>query len=59
MSRRAVTFESTLDTSRLPESAAIRRVQEQVRQVAETDATVLLLGETGSGKEVIASRSTS
>ena len=35
-------------------SAAIRRVQEQVCQVAETDATVLLLGETGSGKEVFA-----
>ena len=38
------------------QSAAIRRVQEQVRQVAETDATVLLLGETGSGKEVFASQ---
>ena len=37
-------------------SAAIRRVQEQVRQVAETDSTVLLLGETGSGKEVFASQ---
>ena len=48
--------ESTLDTSRVGQSAAIRRVQEQVRQVAETDATVLLLGETGSGKEVFASQ---
>ena len=48
--------ESELGTSRLGQSAAIRRVQEQVRQVAETDATVLLLGETGSGKEVFASR---
>jgi formate hydrogenlyase transcriptional activator len=38
------------------QSAAIRHVQEQVRQVAETDATVLLLGETGSGKELFASQ---
>ena len=38
------------------QSAAISRVQEQVRQVAETDATVLLLGETGSGKELFASQ---
>ena len=36
------------------ESAAIRRVLEQVRHVAATDSTVLLLGETGTGKEVIA-----
>ena len=48
--------EAALDTSRLGGSAAIRRVQEQVRQVAETDSTVLLLGETGSGKEVFASQ---
>ena len=38
------------------QSSAIRRVQEQVRQVAESDATVLLLGETGSGKELFASQ---
>jgi formate hydrogenlyase transcriptional activator len=48
--------ESTLDTSGVDQSDAIRRVQEQVRQVAETDSTVLLLGETGSGKEVFASQ---
>jgi formate hydrogenlyase transcriptional activator len=35
-------------------SAALRRVLEGVAQVAPTDATVLLLGETGTGKEVIA-----
>ncbi|MBY0274027.1 sigma 54-interacting transcriptional regulator, partial [Candidatus Binatia bacterium] len=35
-------------------SPAIARVLEQVRQVAATDATVLLLGETGTGKELLA-----
>ncbi len=38
----------------LGESAAIRRVIDQVKLVAATDSTVLLLGETGTGKEVIA-----
>ena len=37
-------------------SAAIQRVLEQARQVAATDATVLLLGETGTGKELIATQ---
>jgi transcriptional regulator with GAF, ATPase, and Fis domain len=37
-------------------SAAIRRVLDQVRQVAVTDSTVLLLGETGSGKELFATQ---
>jgi PAS domain S-box-containing protein len=35
-------------------SPAIRRVLEQVQQVAATDSTVLLLGETGTGKELLA-----
>jgi PAS domain S-box-containing protein len=35
-------------------SAALRRVQRQVKLVAPTDATVLILGETGTGKELIA-----
>jgi len=35
-------------------SPALRAVLEQVRQVAATDATVLLLGETGTGKELLA-----
>jgi formate hydrogenlyase transcriptional activator len=37
------------------QSPAIRRILAQVEQVAATDATVLLLGETGTGKEMIAS----
>jgi len=36
------------------ESAAARQVLEQIEPVAATTATVLLLGETGSGKEVFA-----
>jgi formate hydrogenlyase transcriptional activator len=36
------------------ESAAVRQVLEQIRQVAATDSTVLLLGETGTGKELFA-----
>src|SRR5664279_2914474 len=35
-------------------SRAIRNVLEQVRTVAPTDATVLLHGETGTGKELVA-----
>ncbi len=36
------------------QSPAIQRVLAQVEQVAPTDCTVLLLGETGSGKELLA-----
>jgi transcriptional regulator with GAF, ATPase, and Fis domain len=37
-------------------SPAIRRVLEQVRQVAATESTVLLLGEPGTGKTLLAGR---
>ena len=36
------------------ESEALRQALRDVRQVAETDSTVLLLGETGTGKELFA-----
>jgi len=36
------------------QSAALREVLRQVEMVAPTDSTVLLLGETGTGKELIA-----
>ncbi len=36
------------------ESRAMSSVMDQVRQVARTDSTVLILGETGTGKELVA-----
>lgn len=33
---------------------AMKSVLDQIKQVAETDATVLILGETGAGKEMVA-----
>ena len=38
------------------QSAAMRLVMAQIRQVAATDSTVLLLGETGTGKELFATQ---
>jgi formate hydrogenlyase transcriptional activator len=38
------------------QSDAIQRVLSQIEQVAQTDSTVLLLGETGTGKELFATR---
>jgi transcriptional regulator with GAF, ATPase, and Fis domain len=52
--RRFERWPSANATAVVAESAAMRAVLEQVQQVAATPATVLLLGETGVGKEVIA-----
>jgi PAS domain S-box-containing protein len=38
----------------LGESAALQNVLRDIAQVAETDATVLITGETGTGKELVA-----
>ena len=59
LAQRAAELESRLDErfgfERITgHSAAITRVLEQVRQIAPTRATVLLVGETGTGKELIA-----
>ncbi len=40
--------------SMVGDSPALRRVHEQIAQVAPTDSTVLIQGETGTGKELVA-----
>jgi formate hydrogenlyase transcriptional activator len=40
--------------SMIGQSPALRRVREQVEKVAATDSTVLIQGETGTGKELVA-----
>jgi PAS domain S-box-containing protein len=42
------------DQTLVGESPALRRVLRDIAQVAETDATVLIMGETGTGKELVA-----
>ena len=44
----------TLSETIVGADGGLRQVMERVNQVAPTDATVLILGETGAGKEVIA-----
>jgi formate hydrogenlyase transcriptional activator len=46
--------ESTPDLEIVGQSTVLRTVFEQVQLVAQTNATVLILGETGSGKELVA-----
>ena len=54
----SIETEDELSRDRLPRiigtSAALRSVLDMVRVVAPTDATVLINGETGTGKELIA-----
>jgi DNA-binding NtrC family response regulator len=42
------------DRSMVGQSPALRRVLEQIDRVAATDSTVLIQGETGTGKELVA-----
>ena len=46
--------EAYRDREIIGRSEGIQRVLRQVNQVAETDMTVLILGETGTGKELVA-----
>src|ERR1700710_2820396 len=42
------------DSELIGVSAGIQRIRERVRQIGPTNATVLLTGESGVGKEVVA-----
>jgi PAS domain S-box-containing protein len=42
------------DGALIGESSALRQVLQDIAQVAGTDATVLIMGETGTGKELVA-----
>src|SRR5262245_28044787 len=49
-------YETLANGAIVGQSGAIRRVLKQAQQVAVTDSTVLLLGETGTGKELFATQ---
>lgn len=53
-SLRAVVGEAPGEMGIVGRSAGVRGVCNSIRQVAPTDATVLILGETGTGKELVA-----
>ncbi|HEU4647119.1 MAG TPA: sigma 54-interacting transcriptional regulator, partial [Burkholderiales bacterium] len=56
-SRSRATIRRMVDELRhdiIGDSAAVRRLREQIAQVAPTDSTVLIQGETGTGKELVA-----
>ncbi len=55
----AIFYKQTMGIANPPErimgtSGAIKTIIEQIRQVAPTDSTVLIVGETGVGKELVA-----
>ena len=57
-SLRAVVGEAPGEMGIIGRSPGIRGVCNSIRQVAPTDATVLILGETGTGKELVPAPST-
>ncbi|MCR5813857.1 MAG: sigma 54-interacting transcriptional regulator [Desulfovibrio sp.] len=60
LARENADLERTIDHQRrrqgplIGQSPAMRKVLEQIEMVASSDSTVLILGETGTGKEVVA-----
>lgn len=52
--RQALVQQDGLDAALLGRSAGMMAVKKLIRQVADTGADVLILGETGSGKEMVA-----
>ena len=58
--RSRATIEALVDETRsgiealVGQSAALRNVRQQIEKVAHTDSTVLIQGETGTGKELVA-----
>ncbi len=61
MSRKTVALERRLesvegDSSLIGETPSMRRVKQLIDKIAPTDSTVLILGETGTGKELVARR---
>lgn len=52
--RREVATQSSPGLRLVGDSPAIHAMRRRIAQIAETDADVLILGETGSGKEVVA-----
>jgi two-component system nitrogen regulation response regulator NtrX len=56
LKRQVAALESQLagDTRMLGESAAIEELRQQISRAAPTDSRVLVLGESGSGKELVA-----
>ncbi len=51
-----ITEERDLEQPLVARGPAIEKILQQIGKVADTDATVLLLGETGTGKDVFARR---
>lgn len=51
---RSAASETPADLPLLGDAPSIRRLRDTIRQVADADVDVLVLGETGSGKEVVA-----
>ena len=51
---RASELAPTVDTPLIGKSAALQRVRDLIERAAPTDANVLILGENGTGKEIVA-----